>query len=115
MAKSRHAGEDLVSRFGPHERLGARVGNVDIAADGGFQLAGAAMHTPAQLLLRQRCEPALDEIDPRAARRREVHVHAGVPDQPAMDERGFVGTGSSMGRARDSQAVYRLRAANRRR
>jgi len=89
MAKSRHAGEDLVSRFGPHERLGPGVRDLDIAADGGFQLAGAAVHTPAQLLLRQRCEPALDEIDPRAARRREVHVNAGVPGQPTMDERGL--------------------------
>ena len=79
MTKSRHTREDLVGRLGPHERLRARIGDVDIASDGSFQLVGAAVHAAAQ--------------HPRTARRCEVHVHARVSGQPAMNERRFVGTG----------------------
>ena len=42
--------------------------------------------------LRQGREPALDEIDPRTPRRREVHMEARVPRQPAVDQGRLVGT-----------------------
>src|SRR5260370_10785766 len=91
MTTARYAREDFVGRLGPHERLWTRVGDVDIASDGGFQFAGAPVYAAAQLLLCQRREPPFDEIDPRTARRREVHVKARAPHQPAMDHRRLVG------------------------
>src|SRR5262245_34350246 len=69
------------------------VGEVDVPPDGQLQLAGAAVNAAAQLLLRQRGEPAFDQVDPRETRRREVQVKAGVAGQPAMDRGGLVGAG----------------------
>ena len=79
MTKACDARQDLIRGLRPHKRLGASVGERDIPTDGGLQLAGTAMHAAAQLLLRERREPALDEIDPRTPRRREVHMEARVP------------------------------------
>src|SRR6266849_9565708 len=48
---------------------------------------------PADLLLSQRGEPPLDEIDPRALRWREVDMEARMPRQPAVDQRRLVRAG----------------------
>src|SRR5581483_7051718 len=93
MTKSRHGREDLVGRLRPDEGLRVGVGELDVPQDGSFQFPRAAVHTAAQLLVRQGREPALYEIDPRTARRREVDVEARVPSQPAMDQRGLVRAG----------------------
>src|SRR6266581_9639310 len=85
MTEPSDALENLVGSFRPHERLGVSVGDLDVPTDGRLQLPRAAMHTPAQLLLGQRREPALDEIDPRGAGRREMQVEARMARQPAMD------------------------------
>ncbi len=44
MTKSGDAREDFVSGLGPHERLAAFVGDVDIAEDRRFQFARTAMN-----------------------------------------------------------------------
>src|SRR2546425_4787535 len=93
MTKARDACQDLVGCLRPHEGLGALVRDLDVAANGGFQLTRAAMDAPADLLLRQRGEPPLDEIDPRAPRWREVDMEARMPRQPAVDQRRLVGAG----------------------
>src|SRR5262245_9233359 len=93
MTKSGHARKDLVSRLRPDEGRRARVGQLDISPDGGFQLARAAMDAPAQLLRRQRGEPALHQIDPRTTRRREVDMEARVPGRPAVNAGRLVGAG----------------------
>jgi hypothetical protein len=66
-----------------------RVGAVllpggDPGADGGFELLGRAVHSPAQPLLGELGEPPLDEVEPRAVRRREVQREAGTTEQPAV-------------------------------
>jgi hypothetical protein len=43
--------EDLVSGLGPHEGPRARVRRVDIPPDGGLELPGASMDTPADLFV----------------------------------------------------------------
>src|SRR5213083_590748 len=91
MTEPSDAFKDLVGGLRPHERLGVPVGDLDVPADGRLQLPRAAMHTSAQLLLGQRREPALDEIDPRGAGWREVQVEARMARQPAMDRRRLVG------------------------
>src|SRR6266436_8917373 len=90
MTEPSNAFENFVGGLRPHERLGVPVGYLDVPPDGRLQLPRAAMHTPAQLLLGQRREPALDEIDPRGAGRREVQVEARMARQPAMDRRRLV-------------------------
>ena len=83
MTEPSDAFKDLVGGLRPHERLGVPVGDLDVPADGRLQLPRAAMHTSAQLLLGQRREPALDEIDPRGAGWREGQVEARMARQPA--------------------------------
>src|SRR5262249_48933083 len=93
MTEASHAIEDLVGRLRPHEGLGVAVCDVDVLTDGGLELASAAMDTPAELLLRQRREPALDEVGPREAGGREMQMKARVTGQPAMNGRRLVRAG----------------------
>src|SRR5437016_11326271 len=72
LSKTRDAREDLVGSLGPDERFGIGVMSVDERADGGLKLGDAAMHTAADLLVRQFGEPALHQVQPRAVRRGEV-------------------------------------------
>src|SRR5712691_9829097 len=66
------------------------VGGFDIAADGVLQFAGGAMNTPPDLLFGQGGEPALDQVQPRGAGRREVHMEPRMTSQPAMNQGRFV-------------------------
>ena len=93
MTKARDARQDLVRGLGPDEGFRPRVGEGNVAPDGVLEFAGAPVDTPAELLLRQGGEPPLHEGDPRAAGRREMHMEARMPRQPAMDERGLVRAG----------------------
>jgi len=43
MTKACDAGQDLIRRLGPHERLGAFIREVNEAPDRGLQFAGAAV------------------------------------------------------------------------
>src|SRR3989441_6751741 len=91
MTKSRDARKDLVGRLGPDEGLGMAVCDVDIPPNGRLQFAGAAMDTTPQLLVGERREPALDQVDPRGTRRREMHVVPRMAHEPAVNERRLVG------------------------
>src|SRR5262245_14795885 len=93
MTKARNAREDFVSRLRPHEGLGSSVGDLDVAADGRFELPRAAVHAAAQLLLREGGEPSLDQIDPRATGWREMDVKPRMPHQPAMNQWRLVRAG----------------------
>ena len=79
MTKAGHALEDLISGFGPHERLRPVVGDLDVASNGRFQLARAAMDAAPELLVGEGGEPALDQIDPRRPGGGEMHVKARRP------------------------------------
>ena len=63
MTKSGHARKDLVSRLRPDEGRRARVGQLDISPDGGFQLAplikyvGCAGPSSSVLMLGERLWP----------------------------------------------------------
>src|SRR5882724_10209462 len=91
MTKSGDTREDFIGRFGPDEWPRSFVGDLNVPPDGGLQLARAAMHAASQLLGGERREPALDQVDPRGARRGEVHVVSRMAHEPAMDEWRLVG------------------------
>ena len=58
--------------------------------NGEFEFAGAAVNAPAELLLGERCEPALNEIDPRDTRRSEMQVEAWMTGRPPVNCRRLV-------------------------
>src|ERR687891_712218 len=91
MTKPRDGGQDLVGRLRPHERGGVRIREIYVPANGLLQLARTAVDAPAYLLLRQRGEPSLDEVDPRRAGRGEMHVEARMPHQPPPNRGSLVG------------------------
>src|SRR2546426_11969960 len=64
--------------------------DLDVANDGGFQFAGAAVDTAPNLFLGQHSEPALHQVDPGGPSRREVEMKARMLSQPAANPRGFV-------------------------
>ena len=90
LTKSGHLGEDLVGGFRPDERPRRVVGDREVLANGGLQRADTAVRAALDLLLAEEREPALDEIEPRGAGRREVHVKPRVPGEPPPHARGFV-------------------------
>jgi hypothetical protein len=90
LAKPGHAGQDLIGRLGPHERLGILVGHVEVLADGGLQRPGAPMGASLDLFLGEEGEPALHQVQPRRARWREVQVEARALGQPPPDARRLV-------------------------
>jgi hypothetical protein len=67
------------------------VVELQVAADSVLAFAGAAVSAAAQLFFGQDSEPALDQVEPGSAGRREVQVEARMAQQPALDRRGFVG------------------------
>src|SRR5438270_13196562 len=73
-AKSLDAGEDLVGRLDPDERLGLFIVGGEVEPDCVLESAGAAMSAAPKLLLSQGGEPPLDLIDPGGIGRREVEV-----------------------------------------
>ena len=73
--KASDARQDLVGGFGPHERLRILVvGGVDELPDRRLEFADAAVRATTELFVRQFGEPAFDEGEPRAIRRRKVDV-----------------------------------------
>src|SRR6266513_407253 len=68
LQNSGDACEDLVGALGPGERLGIFVVDVQILANGAFELKGAAMRAALDLALADQSEPALDEVEPGAHR-----------------------------------------------
>src|SRR6266849_3698998 len=85
LTKSGNTCEDLVSSFGPNERFWCFVVNVDVVANGGFKVAGAAKDATPQLLRGQESKPTLDEIEPRSACWGEVKMKTWALQQPALN------------------------------
>jgi hypothetical protein len=73
LRKSRDARKNLVGGVRPYEGFRVRVMCVDELPNGSLKLGDAVVSTTAQLLIGQLGEPALDEIQPRTVRRREVN------------------------------------------
>ena len=91
LTKSSHLGEDLVSRFRPHERLRRFVGDREVLANGRFQGTDTAMRPAFDLFLTEEREPAFDEVEPRRAGGREVEIKPRMSSKPAPHARGLVG------------------------
>src|SRR5712692_4634074 len=88
--KSGRRWQEFHRRFWSKRRVGDGGQWFDIAVDGILQFAGGAMNTPPDLLLGQGGEPALDQVQPRGAGRREVHMEPRMTSQPAMNQGRFV-------------------------
>src|SRR5262249_20788838 len=89
--KSGDGGKNLVRRFRPGEGLRMPIAHGEVMFDGRLQFAGAPMRPATDLLLRERGEPALHEIDPGGAGRGEVQMKSWPFGHSAMAQRGLVG------------------------
>ena len=67
--------------------LGSSLWSVDEGVDRGDEVRDAAEDAPSETLLGELPEPALDEVEPRRARGREVEHEAGMLLQPGADDR----------------------------
>ena len=67
------------------------VADLQVAADGVLEFAGAAMDATTQLFFSEASEPAFHQVEAGRARRREVEMKARMTQQPTLDGRGFVG------------------------
>ena len=63
-AEALDAGEDVVGRLMPSERLGVLVDRFDILGDGLFELDGRSVNPATDLLLRLIGEEPLHLVDP---------------------------------------------------
>jgi hypothetical protein len=86
------AAPNLLSGLGPEERVWHFDSSVQKMGDSAFQFGQGFKIASADGLLADDAEPALDEIQPRAARRREVQMTVGVLAEPLRDRRMFVGS-----------------------
>src|SRR5262245_36860114 len=90
LTKSGDLGEDFVGGFCPDEWFGRPVADSQILANGGFERPRAAMRAAFDLLLRQCGKPALDQVQPRRARRREMHMKPRMASKPSAHPRRLV-------------------------
>jgi hypothetical protein len=83
-------GDDLVGIGGPHEGFELHVVLFKEAVDGSLQIKDRTEHAAFQAPFCQRCEEAVDGIEPRAVRRCEVEGEALMAGEPFMHFGVFV-------------------------
>src|ERR1035437_6646777 len=83
--------EDLVRGLDPDVGTWVLVPGGDPRSNVAFERNDTAVRAAANLLRREFGEEALDEVQPRRARWREVQVEARMSDEPILDRRGLVG------------------------
>ena len=83
--------EDALDTGAPYERLGFGVVVLQVVLDGRDQFLDAAEDPAPKALLRQLAEPALDQVEPRSAGRREVQLEARVGVEPLAHRLVLVG------------------------
>jgi hypothetical protein len=112
LAESLDGSEDFIRGFGPSIRLGIFIVPLDEGSDIRLQLLRRGMDAATNLLPGELGKPALDLIDPRGRRRREVHMIMRPPRQPVFDDGGFVRErrASSAGLAARDQAHLNIEA-----
>jgi hypothetical protein len=91
MTKSSDAGQDRVSALGPHEGRRGRIAERDVGEDRGLERVRAPVRPALDLFVGQHREPALDQVEPGAAGRREMEMEPGPSGQPAVNHRRLVG------------------------
>jgi len=77
--------EDLIDFLSPDERLGLLIIKPNEILNARNKLRNASKHATSDLLAGQFSEPAFDQIQPRATRRREVHMKTGMLLQPLFN------------------------------
>src|SRR5215469_3901214 len=91
LRKTGDAGQYLVRRLRPHERLGILVMRGEELLNGSFQLADTTMDTTTKLLVGEFSEPPLHQVHPRSVSGSKVQVVARPLGEPVADQRGLVG------------------------
>lgn len=86
MAEPLDGSEDFIRGFGPSIRLGIFIVPLNEGSDICLQLLRRGMDAATNLLPGEFGKPALDLIDPRGRRRREVHMIMRPPRQPVFDD-----------------------------
>lgn len=89
--KAGHFSQDLIDSLGLGKRLGILVGEFQIVMDGGFEILGAPVHAPPQLLFGEQAKPTPYLVQPVSAGGREMHVETRLFGQPLADQRRLVG------------------------
>src|SRR5205823_161976 len=82
--------EDRVRVLGPDKTSRRFVVVLKIAVDGGDEVGDALEGPASNAVAGNFSEPALDQIEPRAAGGDEVKVHARMTAEPALNRRTFV-------------------------
>ena len=93
LAEAFDAGKDVISGFGPSERLGRSVVGLNKATDRLLEFVDRSVDTATNLLLGQQGEEALDLIDPGSRGRSEMQMVARPPGKPVVDELSLVAGG----------------------
>lgn len=91
MTTSSYARQNLIGSFRPHEGLGVLVCVGNVGPDDRLERLDTAMHPAPQLFLRQQGKPALHQIEPGCAGRREMEMEAWVLKQPPSDHGDLMG------------------------
>ena len=86
-----HLLQNLRGRLRPDERPGVLVVGLDVLLQARFEVGDGVEDAAADPLLRQRAEEALDQVQPRGARRDEVEVHTLRAPGPLPDLAVLVG------------------------
>jgi integrase len=87
---SRNTGEDLVGGFVPDKGPGSLIADRQVLTNRRLERPRAAMRAAFDLLLRERREPPLHEVEPGRAGGGEVHVKPRMPSEPAPHLGRFV-------------------------
>ncbi len=82
---------NLASRLRPREGLGLVVPGLEVATDCALKLPNAVEAPAADHSIRNQRKPALHQVEPRRAGRREVRMEAGMRGKPLANLRVFVG------------------------
>ena len=77
-----HRGDDLVGIGCPYEGLGLLIVLVEEAVDGGLKVGDGSKDAALQSALCEGCEEALDGVEPRGGRWREMERPAWVAVEP---------------------------------
>ena len=83
-ARSTNFLDNFVCGGCPSKRFWILIMRFDEFFDGPFQIGDALEDAATQTFLRELCEEAFDDIEPRAAGWREVHMEPGVAFHPIL-------------------------------
>src|SRR4029453_13400893 len=74
----------------PDKGLGSLIADRQVLTNRRLERPRAAMRAAFDLLLRQRGQPPLDQVEPGRAGGCEMYVQSGMPSEPPAHRRGLV-------------------------